>query len=85
METIKIKSNNFVEIPLGNDKVQFNHINDCWNYLRKAKNREDLESRIEDLPNWSGSWLVEKGDYNNCLVINLYEDDEDKEDLDIEY
>lgn len=64
--------------------MEFKYINDCWNYLREAKDREDLENRIEDLPKWSGSWEVEQDPdtFQKCLVINYADDgDIDREDI----
>ena len=69
--------------------MEFKHINDCWNYLREAATKEDLEDRIEDLPIWSGDWDIEENEDGTCRVINSYYDDqcedwyEDEEDFDI--
>lgn len=68
----------------------FNHIDECWEYLKKAKSIEDLNERIEEMPKWSGSWLVEfvqtqeKGQYSydEYLIINCVDDmNEDKENI----
>ena len=68
----------------------FDNINDCWEYLREAKSIEDLNERIEEMPKWSGSWLVEfvqtqeKGQYSydEYLIINCVDDmNEDKENI----
>ncbi len=71
--------------------MEFKHISDCWQYLREAESKEDLEKRMENLPRWSGDWTVEKSEDNGCLVINDYYDksldsyDQDSEEMDIEY
>lgn len=68
----------------------FNHIDECWDYLRKAKSIEDLNERIEEMPKWSGSWLVEfvqtqeqgQYSYDEYLIINCVDDmNEDKENI----
>lgn len=68
----------------------FDNINDCWEYLREAKSIDDLNERIEEMPKWSGSWLVEfvqtqeKGQYSydEYLIINCVDDmNEDKENI----
>ena len=68
----------------------FNHIDECWDYLKKAKSIEDLNERIEEMPKWSGSWLVEfvqtqeqgQYSYDEYLIINCVDDmNEDKENI----
>ena len=68
----------------------FDNINDCWEYLREAKSIDDLNERVEEMPKWSGSWLVEfvqtqeKGQYSydEYLIINCVDDmNEDKENI----
>ena len=68
----------------------FNHIDECWEYLKKAKSIEDLNERIEEMPKWSGSWLVEfvqtqeqgQYSYDEYLIINCVDDmNEDKENI----
>ena len=63
----------------------FSHINDCWNYLRKAKSIKDLKQRIGQLPIWSGDWSVEEDNdivgneddqQVSVLVINSYYDNQ---------
>ena len=64
--------------------MEFKHINDCWNYLREAKDIDDLEYRTEELPRWSGDWVVDRDpdDFKKCRVTNYAEDgDIDKEDF----
>ena len=71
--------------------MEFKHISDCWQYLREAESREDLEERLGNLPRWSGDWTVEKSEDNYCLVINDYYDksldsyEQDSEEMDVEY
>lgn len=68
----------------------FDNIEDCWDYLREAKSIDDLNERLEEMPKWSGSWLVEfvqtqeKGQYSydEYLIINCVDDmNEDKENI----
>lgn len=69
--------------------MEFNHINDCWNYLREAKDYDDLYNRTLELPRWSGDWDITRNEYNECLVINTvwneqYQNfEEEIEDFDI--
>ena len=69
----------------------FEHIKDCWNYLRKATDYDDLVKRTGDLPRWSGDWEILQNDDNTCRVINSYWDEqyqdyqEDVEDFSIEF
>ncbi len=58
-ELSQLYNKNFSSSTQAQPSSKFNHINDCWDYLREAKNIEDLEARIKELPIWSGSWLVE--------------------------
>ena len=68
----------------------FNHIDECWEYLKEAKSIDDLNERIEEMPKWSGSWLVEfvhtqeqgQYSYDEYLIINCVDDmNEDKENI----
>ena len=69
--------------------MEFKHINDCWEYLRKAKDYNDLIERCKDIPNRFGTWDVEPNEYHEARVINSYYDetcqnwDQDIEDFDI--
>lgn len=69
--------------------MEFKHINDCWNYLREAKDYNDLIKRCGDIPNRFGTWDVEPNEYHEARVINSYYDetfqnwDQDIEDFDI--
>ena len=71
--------------------MEFNHIKDCWKYLRDAKDYNELIDRVDELPRWSGEWTIEKSEDGNCLVRNEFFDrdldcyDEDEEELDIEF
>lgn len=71
--------------------MEFNHISDCWQYVREATSREDLEERLWNLPRWSGDWSVEPTEDNQCLVINDYYDkrtetyDQDSEVIEVPY
>ena len=46
--------------------MEFNHINDCWDYLREAKDYNDLYNRTLDLPRWSGEWDITRNEYENA-------------------
>ena len=68
----------------------FNHIDECWDYLTEAKSIDDLNARIEEMPKWSGSWLVEfvqtqeqgQYSYDEYVIINCVDDmNEDKESI----
>lgn len=68
----------------------FNNINDCWEYLTKSKTLEELNNRVEEMPKWSGSWLVEyvkteekePYSYDEYLITNIVDDmNEDKETI----
>lgn len=69
--------------------MEYNHINDCWSEIRKAKTIEEVEDLFEKFPRWSGDWevIIEDGHY---VVVNTYFDpqydsfDTDYETLDIE-
>ena len=65
----------------------FNHINDCWKYLREAKDYDDLYNRTLDLPRWSGDWDITRNEYNECVVIHTIWNEqyceEEHEDFDI--
>lgn len=71
--------------------MEFTHINECWAYLREAKNYDELYKRTQELPHWSGNWEIERNEYNECLVINTiwneqYENfEEELEDMPIAY
>ena len=69
--------------------MEYNHINDCWAEIRKAKTIEEIKDLFEKFPRWSGDWdvMVEDGQY---VVYNTWFDeqfsdfDTDRETLDIE-
>ena len=69
--------------------MEYNHINDCWAEIRKAKTIEEVKDLFEKFPRWSGDWdiMVEDGQY---VVYNTWFDeqfsdfDTDRETLDIE-
>ena len=69
--------------------MEYNHINDCWSEIRKAKTIEEVKDLFEKFPRWSGDWdiTVEDGQY---VVYNTWFDerfsdfDTDRETLDIE-
>ena len=69
--------------------MEYNHINDCWAEIRKAKTIEEVKDLFEKFPRWSGVWgiMVEDGQY---VVYNIWFDerfsdfDIDRETLDIE-
>ena len=69
--------------------MEYNHINDCWAEIRKAKTIEEVKDLFEKFPRWSGDWdiMVEDGHY---VVYNTWFDeqfsdfDTDRETLDIE-
>ena len=69
--------------------MEYNHINDCWAEIRKAKTIEEVKDLFEEFPRWSGDWdiMVEDGQY---VVYNTWFDerfgdfDTDRETLDIE-
>ena len=69
--------------------MEYQHINDCWSEIRKAKTIEEVKDLFEKFPRWSGDWdiMVEDGQY---VVYNTWFDeqcddyDTDCETLDIE-
>ena len=69
--------------------MEYNHINDCWAEIRKAKTIEEVKDLFEKFPRWSGDWdvMIEDGQY---VVYNTWFDerfgdfDTDRETLDIE-
>ena len=69
--------------------MEYQHINDCWSEIRKAKTIEEVKDLFEKFPRWSGDWdiMVEDGQY---VVYNTWFDerfgdfDTDRETLDIE-
>ena len=69
--------------------MEYQHINDCWLEIRKAKTIEEVKDLFEKFPRWSGDWdvMVENGQY---VVYNTWFDerfgdfDTDREALDIE-
>ena len=71
--------------------MEYKHINDCWNAIRKATTYDELEDVIWEFPRWSGDWEIVRNSENYCRVINIYYDeqcetwDEDEEDTDIPY
>lgn len=69
--------------------MEYNHIQDCWSEIRKAKTIEEVKDLFGKFPRWSGDWdvMVENGRY---VVYNTWFDeqcgdfDTDRETLDIE-
>ena len=69
--------------------MEYNHIQDCWSEIRKAKTIEEVKDLFEKFPRWSGDWdiMIEDGQY---VVYNTWFDerfgdfDTDRETLDIE-
>lgn len=70
--------------------MKFNHINDCWNYLKASNNIDELESRFEEMPKWSGSWDLayiktveqEHQSYDEYEIVNITDDmNEEKETI----
>ena len=69
--------------------MEYQHINDCWLEIRKAKTIEEVKDLFENFPRWSGDWdvMVEDGQY---VVYNTWFDEQcedyntDCETLDIE-
>ncbi len=70
--------------------MEFNHINNCWNYLTTSHNINELKNRLEEMPKWSGSWdLVfiktveqEPHSYDEYEIINIVDDmNEEKETI----
>ena len=69
--------------------MEYQHINDCWSEIRKAKTIEEVKDLFEKFPRWSGDWdvMIEDGQY---VVYNTWFDerfgdfDTDREALDIE-
>ena len=69
--------------------MEYNHINDCWAEIRKAKTIEEVKDLFEKFPRWSGDWdiMIEDEQY---VVYNTWFDerfgdfDTDREILDIE-
>ena len=45
--------------------MEYNHINDCWFEIRKAKTIEEVKDLFEKFPRWSGDWdvMIEDGQY----------------------
>jgi hypothetical protein len=70
--------------------MKFKHINECWKYLTESKTLDELNDRIDEMPRWSGSWLVvyvgtkgvEPYEYDEYLITNIVDDmNEDKETI----
>ena len=69
--------------------MEYNHINDCWFEIRKAKTIEEVKDLFEKFPRWSGDWdvMVEDGHYvayNTWFDERFGDFDTDREALDIE-
>ena len=69
--------------------MEYQHINDCWAEIRKAKTIEEVKDLFEKFPRWSGDWdvMVEDGQYvvHNTWFDERFGDfDTDRETLDIE-
>lgn len=58
--------------------MEYKHINDCWNAIRKAKTIDEVEKLFDEFPNWAGSWGVEietNSFYEKVYVVyNTYEE-----------
>lgn len=70
--------------------MELNHIEDCWTHLTASKTIDELKSRLEEMPKWSGSWdLVyiktveqEPYSYDEYEIINIVDDmNEEKETI----
>lgn len=53
---------------------KYNHINDCWEVIRNAKTKTEVENLFEEFPRWSGNWDLVKQDDGNYIVYNTYEE-----------
>lgn len=70
------------------DKKEFNHIDDAWEYLEKSKDEEELINRIDDIPTKFGNFTYEMHeDGKGATVTNSYtENDDYQEDkIDIDF
>ena len=69
--------------------MEYNHINDCWSEIRKAKTIEEVKDLFEKFPRWSGDWdIIVKDEqyvvYNTWFDERFGDFDTDRETLDIE-
>lgn len=67
----------------------FNHIKDCWNEIKEAKTKEEIESLFKLFPRWSGDWSVDVKDGHVVVTNDWYDPttesyDSDSETLDID-
>ena len=69
-------------------KRVYNNISDCWQALREAQTKEEVEELFRWFPRWSGDWEC-YWENKHLTVQNTYQefgaDQIDREDLDIEY
>ena len=72
--------------------MEYKHISDCWEAIRKAKTIDEVEELFEEFPNWAGIWTVQiennSFDKKVYVVYNTYSQygdiQEDAEELEIE-
>lgn len=67
----------------------FNHIKDCWNAIKEAKTKEEIESLFKLFPRWSGDWSVDIKDGHIVVTNDWYDPttesyNSDSETLDID-
>lgn len=74
-------------------KNKYNHINDCWQAIRKVKTLEEIKELFKEFPRWSGDWDIVLNPFNKpkgYYVVNYHYDsvteiyEEDFEYLNIE-
>ena len=53
--------------------MQFNHIKDCWNALKKAETVNEVRELLKKFPRWSGDWWIDCND-GNVEVCNSWYD-----------
>lgn len=69
--------------------MEYKHIKDCWEQIKQAKTKEEVEKLFTEFPRWSGDWEIVIED-DHYVVINTYYDQQyetyenDTEVLDIE-
>lgn len=69
--------------------MEYKHIKDCWEQIKQAKTKEEVEELFAEFPRWSGDWEIVIED-DHYVVINTYYDQQyetyenDTEVLDIE-
>lgn len=70
--------------------MEYKHINDCWNKLRKCKTIDEVVDAIKHFPNMFGSWAIEAEDSETITVHNSWYDNnigdsfDESETLDVE-